>query len=329
MLKVLLLVLFVELTGCADPNVYWSMDKTLGNQITPDIGNVAIFTFNTGGSFVNGYHGKALRLYQTIDTFNGVGAVADECVFEPAKQCNGGLTVATWLRPHAWGADTIIITTGKPPLLVPGFTIYPRTSIFQREIIADVISSSGTRSTATIDRDLIPLDTWTHLTMVWHETSGIKMYINGIEATYISSPASSSVSLSASPKELKFTFGSSSQQLDFDEVKLWYNPLTPTQVMRGKLDCSFIIVGGHCVWGVCGILGLLWICFFDSGHQCANNNDNTFANHDDNNNNTSYYDNKGPNIQRNSMGQTFPGSGSSLVVIRLVVDCCSCMLLLL
>ncbi|XP_078492022.1 uncharacterized protein LOC100184590 isoform X4 [Ciona intestinalis] len=215
-----------------DPNVYWSMDKTLGNQITPDIGNVAIFTFNTGGSFVNGYHGKALRLYQTIDTFNGVGAVADECVFEPAKQCNGGLTVATWLRPHAWGADTIIITTGKPPLLVPGFTIYPRTSIFQREIIADVISSSGTRSTATIDRDLIPLDTWTHLTMVWHETSGIKMYINGIEATYISSPASSSVSLSASPKELKFTFGSSSQQLDFDEVKLWYNPLTPTQVMR-------------------------------------------------------------------------------------------------
>nr|XP_018670552.1 uncharacterized protein LOC108950148 [Ciona intestinalis] len=142
-MKVLLLVLFVELTGCTDPKVYWSMDKTLGNQITPDIGNVAVFTFNTGGSFVNGYNGNALRLYQTSDTFNGVGAVADKCVFEPANQCNGGLTAAAWLRPHAWAADTIVITTGKPPLLVPGFTIYPRTSIFQREIIADVISSSG------------------------------------------------------------------------------------------------------------------------------------------------------------------------------------------
>uniref|UniRef100_H2Y2W8 Uncharacterized LOC100184590 n=1 Tax=Ciona intestinalis TaxID=7719 RepID=H2Y2W8_CIOIN len=296
-MKVLLLVLFVELTGCTDPKVYWSMDKTLGNQITPDIGNVAVFTFNTGGSFVNGYNGNALRLYQTSDTFNGVGAVADECVFEPANQCNGGLTVAAWMRPHAWAADTIVITTGKPPLLVPGFTIYPRTSIFQREIIADVISSSGTRFTATIDRDLIPLDTWTHLTMVWHETTGIKMYINGIEATYISSPASSSVSLSTSLNELKFTFGSSLQQLDFDEVKLWYNPLTPTQVMR----------------------------------ECIDSNENTFANHDDdnNNNNTSYYNNKGLVFQRTCMGQTFPGSGSSLVVIRLVVDCCSCMLLLL
>uniref|UniRef100_H2XZ09 LamG-like jellyroll fold domain-containing protein n=2 Tax=Ciona intestinalis TaxID=7719 RepID=H2XZ09_CIOIN len=232
MLEFVLVVSFVGLVSCQDPNVYWSMDKTLGNQITPDIGNVTIFTFNTSGSFVNGYNGNALRLYQTSDTFNGVGAVADECVFEPANQCNGGLTAAAWLRPHAWSASARLFGTGTSILSIVGFAIRVRSSFLTRELYGEVVLINGTLSTATIDLDLVPLDTWTHLTMVWHETTGIKMYINGTEPTYISPSASSSVSGLLSSLQ-HFTFGVSSQlELDFDEVKLWYNPLTPTQVMR-------------------------------------------------------------------------------------------------
>ncbi|XP_078492284.1 uncharacterized protein LOC108950434 isoform X2 [Ciona intestinalis] len=143
-----------------------------------------------------------------------------------------GLTVAAWLRPHAWSTTARLFGTGTSLLSIVGFAIQERSFVSPQELYGEVVLINGTLSTATIDLGLVPLDTWTHLTMVWHETTGIRMYINGTEPTYISPSASSSVGGLLSSLQ-HFTFGVSSQlEIDFDEVKLWYNPLTPTQVMR-------------------------------------------------------------------------------------------------
>uniref|UniRef100_F6ZNY7 Uncharacterized LOC100185399 n=1 Tax=Ciona intestinalis TaxID=7719 RepID=F6ZNY7_CIOIN len=233
MIQVLVLTIFFASAVTPSPDLYWSMDNVVNKDLRPDIGDQALWSGDlntlTGTPVVPGYDGNALRIDKSsVRIGTSSPTLARNCMFEP-QSCNGGASISNWLYVREWPSTFLFgstFTTNVFPLTGPGFAMYPHSN--RVEYVAHVVFANQTRYIASISRDLIPLNTWTHVAMTWSPENGVKFYINGSEPSYAT--PSKIDTYSTTPSFYNLHFGSTKLSIDIDEMKVWYRELSPTEI---------------------------------------------------------------------------------------------------
>uniref|UniRef100_H2Z8A8 LamG-like jellyroll fold domain-containing protein n=1 Tax=Ciona savignyi TaxID=51511 RepID=H2Z8A8_CIOSA len=239
MLRLLLVAVFCANAVSPTPNLYWSMDGINGSTLRPDIGDQVLWQGDlstiTGSASITGVKGDAINIEKSHVTIGG-GSLpsSDNCIFSPAN-CNGGFTIAKWLNVREWQPSFLFastFTTTVFPLTGPGFAVFPTNT--NNYYSAHALLPNGTRWFSSIDRTLIPLNTWTHVTMTWSEGNGVKFYLNGTEvATYTESGTDTTTT---SPTTSHLSFGADQMSIYMDELKIWFQELSPAEILRNFED---------------------------------------------------------------------------------------------
>jgi len=197
----------------SDLVAYWNFDEGTGTTAADSSGNGNTGTLTNGPQWATGITGKALY-------FDGIGdniIVADS----NSLDLTGPYTLSAWVNPAATFTDFRSI-------LVKNYSYYLYASVAGYCGDGSPLGGfNGTRANTVCQPPLLPVNTWTHLSLTY-DGSTLTLYRNGVAV------ASSAASEALSPTTGTLQIGASQYGENFqgliDEVRIYRRALTATEI---------------------------------------------------------------------------------------------------
>ncbi len=199
---------------------WWKFDEGTGNSAADSSGNGNNGTFATGISWVNGKFTKA------VDFVLG----GNPRVLVPASSSINDLnafTFSAWVNPRSAGENSAGVIFNKTNSLLAMSGSTGRLSV---QINHSVTNLSRVTSTT------LPLNQWSHIAVTWDgstDAANTHIYINGVEASYLTSTNGSGTKTSDSSSDLNIgNRGDRARDFDglMDQLRIYNRSVSPAEV---------------------------------------------------------------------------------------------------
>src|SRR3989344_2491526 len=199
---------------------YWSMNEGTGTVAGDGSGNGNRGTLTGGPTWVDGKRGKALSFDGGDDKVNaGTGS---------SLNVTGAFTASAWIYPRSYGGASKGRIIQKGDLTSTGFIWFVDNSNTTNGMSFCTNGCSGGQL-----GNIITLNQWQHVTVVWNGASIATFYVNGVSKGNASSVTSGSISSHlSSPLSIGANAADTTRQFNglIDEVRIYNRELTASEI---------------------------------------------------------------------------------------------------
>lgn len=200
---------------------FWPLNEGSGTVTSDASGKSNSGTLANGPAWANGKAGKGV-------VFDGGDDVITAGTQDTLFTENGAITISAWIYARSYGGGSLgRIVDRSTTVDGPCFQFVLGKLYFQIDGATDLIRSGGTA---------IPLNQWVYVTATWDgstNASNVKLYINGVEDSYVDNTSGASLNDNSSAT---FRIGNSASGVrgfdgTMDEVRIYNRVLTSTEIL--------------------------------------------------------------------------------------------------